>query len=127
MVPLVVSLLSLALPGEAQIQVQGWGLQLGPSWVYFCSGNSVMHVTAGAKNTHCGHHSFLLSCFLPLSPACCALSGDKEGQASGGVGLFGFLFQQGQGCETLLLLCQVLKWWQFRITMETQPLLGSQC
>lgn len=49
-----------------------------------------MHVTAGAKNTHCGHHSFLLSCFLPLNPACCAPSGDKEGQASGGVGLFGF-------------------------------------
>lgn len=36
--------------------------------------------------------------------------------------VWGFL-----GCETVLLLYQVLKWWQCRITMETQPLLGSQC
>lgn len=87
----MVSLLSLAGLGagqelfclnEAQIQVQGWELELQLGWVLsrfiFAQGNSVMHVTAGAKNTHCGHHSFLLSCFLPLNPACCAVSGDKE-------------------------------------------------
>lgn len=49
-----------------------------------------MHVTAGAKNIHCGHHSFVLSCFLPLNPACCALSGDEENRLQEGWFYLGF-------------------------------------
>lgn len=103
--------------------------RLGPSWVHFCPGNSAIHVTAGAKAILRGHCPFCFHAFCPQIPLVTTrfvVHRIRNNRLREGGFCFAFSYV-GQGAETVFHPFQVLKWWRFRITMETQPPLGSPC